>query len=323
MASPILFLALLGGGAWLLLSGNKKSNASGAIPTGAGGAITVPPGTVPDHPDVEPENAPSVSVQVPGYTVNPSQVPAGGYATGGKDDQYPPATAVKTPQQVITEQLPGLVNQAAQAAQNVGSVARFPDLPGAVPTPPPVVIPTIPIGATPQQVATQVLPQLVQQAAGALTPQTPTPLQQTETHPQLDPHGTIALAKDMIDAESSSGWKSALQDRIKAWQAVSNLTADGKFGPQSAYTMALEVGVLPLIRYWPKTTALAADLKSYRDRLLTMAANADHKNPAMAAALRASAAYEQGQSYGKTPAAINPSARLAQATVLKNALGAA
>lgn len=302
-----LALLFMSGAAYLLL-GQKKSPASGAgqLPaqpaTGAGTTITIPPNVLTDHPDVPPTNAPSVTVQVPSYTTNPSQVPAGGYATGDKSDQLPAAT--QTPQQVVTQQLPNLVNQAAQAVQTAtGSVARFPDLPGAIPTLPPVVIPTVPL------------------PPGALPG--PTPLQHEETQPAQDPHGTIALAKDMINAESSNGWKSAMQDRIKAWQAIVGLAGpDGKFGPNSAYQMALEVGVLPLIRYWPKATQLNNDLKAYRDRLLTMGANADNHNPAMAAALRSSAAYETGVAYTGTPKAIDPSARAAQAVALKNAIGA-
>lgn len=281
LPGPLVFL-LLGGGAYLLLSGKKSTAAASgsapATPPPGSNTINIPPSVLTEHPDVEPANTPSVTVQiptVPGYTTAP--VPAGGYATGDKSDQVPAASTTATPAQVITQALPNLMTQATAA------------LPG-------VTIPNI-------------------------TPATP--LQTHETTPALDPHGTVALAKDMIDAESAAGWKAALSERIRAWQSAMGLKADGKFGPGSAYKMALEVGVLPLVRYWPQLTQLKPELQKYRDTLYTMAANAgDNKNPALAAALRSSAAYETGLAYTGTPKAVPSTARLAQATALKNALGA-
>lgn len=293
LPGPLVFL-LLGGGAYLLLS--KKSTPAGggqAATPAQPGAINIPPSVLTTHPDVEPENTPSVTVQIPtpGYTTAP--VPAGGYATGDKSDQplpgitLPTVTPGATPQQVITQALPNLISQATSA------------IPAGIPTSLPTSIPSLP----------------------SVTPATP--LQTHETTPALDPHGTVALAKDMIDAESMAGWKAALSSRISAWQRAMGLTADGKFGPSSAYKMALEVGILPLVRYWPQLTQLKDDLQKYRDTLFTMAANADdNRNPALAAALRSSAAYESGIAYTGTPKAVPSSARLAQATALKNALGA-
>jgi hypothetical protein len=289
-----LFLLILGGGAYLLLAG-KKTSGSAAGNAAQPGTITIPPITIPgtalpDHPDVSPENTPQVivtpPVTTPGYTT--TTVPAGGYATGDKS-----STAQST-QQVITQQLPNIINQAAQAVQNATGIP--------VPNLPAVVVPTTPTIPT--------------------TPQAPTPIQTHETEPVQDPHGTVALAKAMIDAEGQSGWKSALQDRIRTWQSMVGLSADGKFGPNAAYKMAEEVGILPIVRYWTKATQLKADLQAYRDRLYTMAANADNHNPALAAALRSSAGYEQGQTYGVTnPKPIDSSARYAQATALKSAMG--
>jgi hypothetical protein len=168
------------------------------------------------------------------------------------------------------------------------------------------------VASTATQVITQ-LPSLIQQGTTAL--------QNEETKPDLDPKGTIALAKDMINAESSAGWKAALKPAIAAWQGRVGLKADGWFGPTSAQKMALEVGILPLLRGYPAGSQLASALKAYRDILYTMAANADNKNPAQAAALRSSALYETGQAYTGTPKAIPAQARLTQAAALKTALG--
>jgi hypothetical protein len=169
---------------------------------------------------------------------------------------------------------------------------------------------------------TQALPQLatqVAQAAQVLTP--PTAVQVQEATPAVDTNGTINLAAKMINAESSASWKTALMPEIKLWQSKFGLTQDGKFGPKSAAQMALEVGVLPLVRYFPAASASKASaLKAYRDQLLTMAANADNHNPALGAALRLSAAYDTAQGWATSPPAIPAQARVAQATALAAAL---
>ena len=308
MAFPApLALLFMGGAAYLLLS-QKKSTPSGGsqLPAqpndGAGTTITIPPNVLTDHPSVPAENAPTVTVQVPpasipSYTTNPSQVPAGGYATGDKSSQ------ATTPAQVITQALPQLVSGNATPAQVIAAAQQAAQAAGVtLPGVPSVAIPTTPL-------PTGTLPG-------------PTPLQHEETQPQQDPHGTIALAKEMINAESNAGWKAALQNQIRTWQATVGIASDGKFGPASAYKMAEEVGILPLVRYWPKGTQLNADLKGYRDRLYSMAMSVATTNPALAAALRSSAGYETGVAYTGTPKAIDPSGRIAQAAALKKAIGA-
>jgi hypothetical protein len=272
---PILALALAGGAAYLLMAPKKATPAAGAganpepntwggIPNMPGG-VTIPTGDMPPHPDVTPENTPTVTVQVP-------------HATGDKSDQFPPVQQA-TPPGSTTVTLPGNT---------------------------PVVIPPINFPST------NPIP----------IPSTATPVQHEETKADQDPHGTVALAKLMIDAESTSNWKTALQSMIAAWQSQVGLKSDGRFGPGSAAAMAQEVGVLPLIRFYPKGTQLKADLQAYRDLLYTMAANFDSRNPAHAAALRSSAQYETGQAYTGTPKAIPASSRIAQAALLNKSLGA-
>lgn len=75
-----------------------------------------------------------------------------------------------------------------------------------------------------------------------------------ETAPELDPDGTVALARIMLTREEMPGWKSDLQDDVGEWQESVGLKKDGQFGVKSAARMATEVGILPLIRYWPKDT---------------------------------------------------------------------
>lgn len=283
MANPFLILAALGAGAYVLLK--KPDNAGAqAAPNSAG-------------------------VVLPTIATTPN---------GAATINIPPSVLATDPD-VAQEHTPQVTVTVPAGAKVPVGVATFPDVPS---------------GQTVQQTATQVIPQLVQQATQAvskagdvvgrdtITWGSPvTPLHEEEVKADQDPHGTIALAKLMINAESSPNWKTALQSSISSWQAKMGLNSDGKFGPKSAQTMAAEVGVLPLIRYYPTTSASkAAALKSYRDLILTMAANADNHNPALAAALRSSAAYEQGQGFVTKPAAVPAAERLAQATALASAI---
>lgn len=179
---------------------------------------------------------------------------------------------------------------------------------------------------TATQVATQIIPAIVNQVAQATqtaaattgVPTTsPTVLHSEEVKVDQDPNGTIALAKSMINAESSAGWKTALANDIKVWQARMGLTADGKFGPKSAIKMAAEVGVLPLVRYYASTGGTkATQVAAYRAAIEQVASNVASTNPAHSVSLRSSEAYEQGQGYATSPGPVPATARIAQATTL-------
>lgn len=93
------------------------------------------------------------------------------------------------------------------------------------------------------------------------------PISAAETSKQLDPLGTIALARLLLSRENLSGWKTDLADEIRTWQGPAGLTIDGKFGPKSAARMAQEVGIVPLVRFWPSNRTLAQGLKTYRDEM--------------------------------------------------------
>ncbi len=132
------------------------------------------------------------------------------------------------------------------------------------------------------------------------------PLAEEETSAAADPNGTIAVARAMIDVESRPGWKADLQPLIASWQKKVGLTNDGKFGPGSALKMGEEVGVLPLIRYYPKgSPTKEAAVRSYQTKLyeladkLTSQGKREH-----ALAIRASAEHEKGQSWPKTPGPV-------------------
>lgn len=236
--------------------------------------------------------------------------------------EQPGTTTINIPPQVITDHPDVTPENAPTVTVQVPTYStgdksdQYPPVQTATPpgtTPATTAGPTIPISIPPITFPT---------SNPIPVPPAATPVQHEETKVDQDPHGTVALAKAMIDAESMSGWKAALHPMIAAWQSSVGLKGDGKFGPGSAAAMAQEVGVLPLIRYYPAGTQLKADLQAYRDLLYTMAANFDSRNPAHAAALRSSAQYETGQAYSGTPKAIPASARMAQASLLAKALGA-
>lgn len=87
-------------------------------------------------------------------------------------------------------------------------------------------------------------------------------LSKVETSPALDPHGTVALARILLAREELPGWKSDLQAEVKLWQGRLDLKPDGLFGPTSLRIMSSEVGVLPLVRYFPKSVYSKAQAKA-------------------------------------------------------------
>jgi hypothetical protein len=83
--------------------------------------------------------------------------------------------------------------------------------------------------------------------------QNATPLAAAETSPELDPDGTVALARLMLARETMPGWKDdRMGGDIAEWQRNVGLVSDSLYGIKSAARMAEEVGVLPLVRFWSK-----------------------------------------------------------------------
>lgn len=133
------------------------------------------------------------------------------------------------------------------------------------------------------------------------------PVASEETSEEADPDGTVALARLLFAREATAGWKEDNQPQVKVWQGIVGLGADGKFGPGSAYRMAEEVGVLPLIRFWPKSEwNKAAAVDKYRASIRQIAERFAESNPAHAAALRASATRETGQSWPTSTTSTKP-----------------
>ena len=188
-------------------------------------------------------------------------------------------------------------------AANAASPVTVSPVPQAA-TPAPAAKPK-PQAATPAPVA---VPQAATPAPTPIIPPAVPAVSVAETTPEADPNGTIALARAMLAAEGTSGWRD-VSAAVESWQGVVGLSKpDGKFGTGSALRMAQEVGVMPLIRYWSTGgKTLAQQLQAYRVALYDRARALNAAgNPTHAAALVSSAAREKGQGWPKTKTATAP-----------------
>jgi peptidoglycan hydrolase-like protein with peptidoglycan-binding domain len=104
------------------------------------------------------------------------------------------------------------------------------------------------------------------------------------------------MVQALLAAERAPGWKRK-ESAVQAWQRARGLTQDGKFGPGSGLKLALELGTIPIIRFWPNSAGARPDLAlaDYRGALELIAQAA---TPERALLLRASAERETGQSFG-------------------------
>lgn len=342
MPIPIIIPLLAAGAALLLLS--KPKAPAAAAPTPAAppppGTVSVTPGSItPVTPaGAEPGAVPtSVLVTPPAVSYSgawptwaPSltgkeTLPAGyhWYQVGPlwfarPDDLAPVAApaAASTPA-ATPAATPVVYNQPSPVAVPAAAPAAAPAAPGTtsiqVPGLPPLVVPSV--------ISVPGLPPITMPSVVALpSVVTPTPIQTAEQHPAVDTYGTIALAAKMIDRETGAGWKTALKPEITAWQNLVGLTADGLFGVKSEMRMATEVGILPLVRYWPANSVKATTLAAYKAALEALAQTLDATNHPHAVGLRSSAAFELGQAYTGTPAAISPSLRGVQGAAIASQL---
>jgi hypothetical protein len=132
----------------------------------------------------------------------------------------------------------------------------------------------------------------------------------SEASAAVDPDGTVALARMLLDEQMRPNWKYVSQG-VKEWQARKGMKADGKFGVGSALVMAKDVAVLPWIRYFATGIgdgSKKAAVNDYRSRLKALALSiARAGNKGHAAALMASADADEGFGWpSKTPSASPP-----------------
>lgn len=107
---------------------------------------------------------------------------------------------------------------------------------------------------------------------------------------------TLDMVRTLLAAEEAPGWKQVL-GVVRQYQSAKGLVVDGKYGPKTALRVAIDVGTIPIVRFWPTAAGAnpQAAVDSYRDGLLEIARNA---SGAHAQLLRASAARETGQGFG-------------------------
>ncbi len=237
------------------------------LPSVLPGAPTTPPAQQPPFiPNPLQQVPPGVTVSLPN--------PLGGAPLGTFDPatgnvfgpngviigKFNPQTGVFTASNGMTFQIPGF----PAGGQQVVPASTTP--PAAPPSPP------VQPGAAPPPAAPPVLSAPV-------------------TTVQSD---TAAMVSALLNAEANAGWN-VTDPNVKVFQANRGLTQDAKFGPGTALKAALEIGTLPLIRFWPLGTAKATLLQNYQAALLDMANKSP--DPAHAAQLRHSAQREQAQAF--------------------------
>jgi len=164
---------------------------------------------------------------------------------------------------------------------------------------PPPVVPVVPPAPS--------LPALPAQPAQPAQPPVSAPV----TTVKAD---TAAMVAALLDAETRAGWN-VTDPNVQVFQKARGLTADAKFGPGTALATALEIGTLPLIRFWPLGTTKNKALQDYKAALLDLANKSPDPNHAQQ--LRLSASREDARAYstkGKL-AALPPEMQVALAKV--------
>jgi hypothetical protein len=125
-------------------------------------------------------------------------------------------------------------------------------------------------------------------------PVQPPPAQQTTSPVSTVAADTAAMVATLLDAEAHAGWNKA-DPNVGVFQKARGLTVDSKFGPGTALKAALEIGTLPLIRFWPLGSTKAKLLNNYKQSLLELA-NAS-TDPVRANQLRLSASREDARAF--------------------------
>jgi len=133
----------------------------------------------------------------------------------------------------------------------------------------------------------------------------PPPAQQTTSPVSTVAADTAAMVATLLDAETRSGWNTT-DPNVGVFQKARGLTSDSKFGPGTALKAALEIGTLPLIRFWPLGSTKAKLLSSYKQSLLELANQSS--DPVRAQQLRLSAQREDARAFStKGPLPALPS----------------
>jgi hypothetical protein len=272
-------------------------------PSSPSSPLPLPPLPLPPLPGAQAPSTPSTPSTVPPGVTYSLPNPLGGAPIGTFDPAtgnvfgpggfivgtFDPATGIFTSSTGQQIQIPGFGQSPAAQVPSVPA-GPVPPLPDPSATLPPRIVDPDP---TPDPVP----PVLPAQPATTVS------------------HETAAMVSALLDAEGRPGWNKIDPSVLVFQKARPPLKQDSKFGPQTALTAALEIGTLPLIRFWPLGSTKAKLLASYKAALLELANKSD--NPLRAEQLRQSAAREDARAFstkGGLPA-VAASQRVALARV--------
>jgi len=124
----------------------------------------------------------------------------------------------------------------------------------------------------------------------------PRPPTSTAELPSPVPEDTAIMVQRLLSQEAGPNWKTR-DPVVKAWQASRGLVDDGEYGVKSALRTADEIGVIPLVRFWPKGSFPEGSwIRDYQAALVSkaMAAPQPRKSQLMASADR-----EKGQGFAR------------------------
>lgn len=132
----------------------------------------------------------------------------------------------------------------------------------------------------------------------------PPPLDENEEvelpeQPNLAPE-TERMLRVLLAKEATPNWK-AKEPAVEAWQRKRNLKPDKMFGPQSAKKLAEETGLLPIVRFWPRTAQKHKAVPEFQSELILIASKAPEPRKSQ---LGIAAQREQGQGFGSPPQPI-------------------
>lgn len=116
------------------------------------------------------------------------------------------------------------------------------------------------------------------------------------TAPARVPADTAKMVAALLADEANANWKEK-SGAVMDWQESRGLTSDGLFGPKTALTIAAEIGTVPIVRFWPRSSFRESNhLPDYRKALRALSMKADEPR---ASQLVAAADREQGQGFGR------------------------
>lgn len=281
--NPLALLGLLGGGAALALVASKKTTSSGqpliAAPPASAGPAVLTAAAWQDYLSAvvrtrDPEQiraaarvlrAQGLATEASALEAVASGIEAANAAASTVQTSWQPSTQTAPQASPTVYTSPGIVQQSAQQAAP------------AVQAMPPA-LQTVVNDALAQ--AQGIASQAASAASGTAAP--PSAVPAASSLPAMSP---VVAAAEGITAHLRGKRKGQEDERrVKAYQTLAGLTADGKYGPGVARSIA-DSGVVPVYPLWWHTATQTADAAAYAADMLSRAA----RDPARSAAWTAAA----------------------------------